>query len=53
MDILNSKLVNNLANGELPEVKVNIENRSIINLCIGVALTGVVLILVWKIIKNI
>ena len=53
MGFLNSKLIKNLESGELPEVKVIIENRSIINMCIAVVITGVVLILVWKIIKNI
>lgn len=53
MNLLNSQLVKNLADGELPEVKVNIENKSIINMCIGVSIVGVILILVYKIVKNI
>ncbi len=53
MNILNSNLVKNLADGTLPEVKVNLEKQAIINLCVGIVITGVILILVWKIVKNI
>lgn len=45
-------LISTIAGGELPEVKVTIETRSIINLCVGVVITGVILILVWTITKN-
>lgn len=53
MSFLDSPLIKNLSDGELPEVKVNIETQSIINMCVGVVITGVILILVWKIVKNI
>lgn len=51
-NFLDSPLINNLTNGTLPEVKVNIETQSIINLCIGVVLSGVIIVLVWTIVKN-
>lgn len=53
MSFLNSPLLKNLEGGTLPEVKIKIETQSIINLCTGVTIMGIILILVWKIVKNI
>jgi hypothetical protein len=53
MSFWNSPLLKNLEGGELPEVKVKIEDESIVHLCIAITITGIVLILVWRIVKNV
>ena len=47
-DFLNSKLVDDLKNGILPPVKVEIETESIIKLVVA----GLVLLIIWYILRN-
>jgi len=52
--LANSTLIKNLVDGgKLPEVGVSIETKSIIELCIAVTVTGIILVLAYKLIKKI
>jgi hypothetical protein len=52
-DIGDSELVKNALGGKMPDVAVTVETQSIINMAVSVVIVGTVLILVWKIVKNI
>lgn len=47
-DFLNSKLIEDLKNGVLPPVKVEIETESIIKLVVA----GLILLIIWYLLKN-
>ena len=53
MSFLNSKLFQNLQDGELPEVKVTITDETLFNLGAMIVLSGVCLFLAHKLVKTV
>lgn len=52
MSFFESQFVKNLEKGQLPEVPVEIETKSIINLSLALLLVGLIIILANSIVKN-
>ena len=53
MKLGESKLIKDLADGKLPEAQVSIGTDSIVKLAVGITMAGIILMLVFTIIKKI